>query len=256
MRVAVLGIYMTLALLAGCSTNYEDDNDKVSFSKPDYKKAALLNVKMGETYLADEQYSRAKTKLIHALKLQPQLPEVHSALGYYYESIGEIKDAEQHYKRAVSLGSNNGRYHNNFGTFLCRNGKYKAANDAFMHALKDKQYIQTAEVFENAGICAQSAQDLPAAYSYLSQSLRHDPTRNQVHLPLAKVCNKLGKSKEAQRHLQEYRQYNPINPQYLVLFIAVNQALGNKDEISSAELKLKNLYANSSEAQNYFKSES
>ena len=53
--------------------------------------AAKTNVELGLEYLSQGQVARAKSKLIHAAKLSPNLPEAHSALAYFYERAGDMR---------------------------------------------------------------------------------------------------------------------------------------------------------------------
>jgi len=248
----ILKIGICLLMLTSCNPS-ETRGKNISDIPPDYKKAALLNVQMGEAYFAKGQYVRAKTKFLHALELQPKLPEVHSAIAYYYEKIGEDSLAQEHHKKAIRYGDNRGTFYNNYGTFLCNKGKYAEADKAFTKVLQDPQYIQTAQVYENAGSCALKAQETAKAQSYFIKAINHDPTRSEVLLLLADCDYKLTQYQQARYHLDEYLQAEEHSSRSLLLSILVNKQLNNYDAVASDGIKLRNLFPDSNEAVEYKK---
>lgn len=229
---------------------------KEATTKPDFHKAALLNIEMGQAYLAQGQLSRAKQKFVHALQLQPKLAEAHSAIGYFYESVGDIEEAEKHHSQAISYGSGKGRFYNNYGTFLCRQQRFKEADRAFNNALKDKQYLKTAEVYENAGLCAlQQADNSEKAYKYLKTAVKNDPKRALATLELANLELKRNNSKAALYYLNAYRKNNQPTPKSLWISIQTFKRLNQKNELASAALQLKSLYPESDEYKAYLESQ-
>lgn len=221
---------------------------------PDYQRAASVNVELGLGYLAQGQVARAKTKLMHALKLAPKMPETHSAMAYFLEMVGEIKDAEREHKKAIAL-SGKGAMYNNYGAFLCRQNRFKEANQAFHNAIQDKEYPRTAEVFENAGLCALKAADQDSALQYLALAVRRDPNRASALLELAALDLNQGKTKEASDLLTRYKAIAEPSARSLWLGILVAKALNDDNAVASQALLLKNLFADSPEYQSYLQSE-
>lgn len=175
-----------LSFLFACSHSYPKNLNHIP-DKIDYEKAAKLNIELGLNYLNQSQISRAKAKLTHAKTLAPALPEVHYAYGYFLETVGEIENAEQSYKKAISLHPAGGNEHNNYGAFLCRQGKYQLAEKEFLLAVKDPEFINTAEALENAGLCILEVPDTQKATRYFEKSLRYDPKRPNALIELAQI---------------------------------------------------------------------
>lgn len=226
---------------------------------PDYNKAALINVELGLGYLSQGQVARAKTKLTHALKLAPKLAEAHSAMAYFSEMVSDFKNAEQEHKKAVRLSAGKGAVYNNYGAFLCRRARYKEADDAFQYAVQDKDYPRTAEVYENAGLCAlkwpESANSEIKAAEYLTTAIQRDPNRSSAVLELAALNLKQGKLEEANALLDRYQTV--AEPNARALWLGVQVAQGLKD-IENAKLKasqLKKLFQDSPEYQQYLAAE-
>ena len=222
---------------------------------PDYKRAALINVELGLGYLSQGQVARAKTKLTHALKLAPGIPETHTAMAYFLEMVGEYKDSEKEHKKSVKISSGKGAVYNNYGAFLCRRDRFKEADVAFNSAIADKEYARTAEVYENAGLCALKSQSKEVAAEYLTTAIRQDPSRSIALLELAALDLSQGKTQEAKDLLGRFRSLSEPNPRSLWLGIQVAKALNDDKSATTQALMLKNLFRDSQEYQMYVNSE-
>lgn len=168
--------------LSGCQRSMHERPMTCSISDAtnlpaDNTKAALVNVELGLGYLQQGQIERAKTKLVHALELAPKISETHSAMAFFLEHAGEIFDAQTHHKDALRYAKTKGAVYNNYAAFLCRQQRFQEADEAFQQSLSDKKYAKTAEVCENAGVCALKAQETQKAKAYFLKALQQDPTR-------------------------------------------------------------------------------
>ena len=258
LQILAIGLISSCLVLISCSTHEHAPKTsniyKWSGSKTDYHKAALLNVEMGEKYLAEGQISRAKKKLLHAIEIEPNLPEAHTALGYYYESVGDLKDAEYHYRKAVVYGKGKGGFYNNYGTFLCREKRYKEAEKAFLGAIADKRYAKTAEVYENVGLCSLRGLYYSKAEKYLTLALRHDPYRAVAPLELSSMYFNQDAYQDAIAFLKKYQAHHEPTARSLWLSIQINRKLNNQDALASDILLLKNMFKHSPEYKLYLES--
>jgi type IV pilus assembly protein PilF len=253
MILKYLGI---ICLTLGLTACMSSDNDTAKNAKrkselnhkpvADFKKAALINVEMGEKYLAQGQVARAKQKFIHALELKPKLPEAHSSIGYFYEKVGDLVEAEEHYRLSIDYADGSkGRYYNNYGTFLCRQKRYKEADKAFNQAINDKKYIKTAEAYENAGLCALQEPNIEKAYTYLQTAVKRDPSRTVASLELAELELKRKNYLAAKYYLDNFKLHSEPTSRSLWLAIQVNSKLGNSNEVASSGLQLKSMFPKS-----------
>lgn len=255
LKIAVVIILPMLIIACMGKKSEKDKNTSLPVATKttaDFYRAALLNVEMGKTYLEQGQINRAKQKFVHALELKPKLPEAHSAIGYFYETVGDIEEAEKHHTQAISYGDGKARYYNNYGTFLCRRSRYKEADRAFNSALKDKQYIKTAEVYENAGLCALQAHENQKAYVYLQTALNHDPNRSLASLELAGMELARDNMLAAVQYLKMYKG-STSEPTARGLWIGIQtyKKLQRNDELASAVMQLKSMFPESAEYKAY-----
>jgi len=220
----------------------------------EYRKAALANVELGLGYLSEGQISRAKVKLIRAIQLAPHIAEPHSAMAYFLEQVGDFEAARQSYKKAVRLAVQKGAVYNNYGAFLCRQGRLKEADRAFQQALEDKEYPYTAEIYENAGLCAIKVPNIRLAEAYLIQAVQQNPKKVQALLELTHIYIQQGKLDNAKHRLAHYQHYAAPNARSVWLALQLANALSDRNAVQLNSQILKNQFPDSREYREFLKS--
>lgn len=174
--------------LCSCAASHQPINTEQDAQT----KVAEINIELGLKYLQMKNFQRAKQKLLSALEENPKLPEANYAMAYFYEATGDNQQADQYYLHAISLAPNRGDVQNNYGTFLCRTGKYRLAIKHFELATRDRDYLDTASAYENAGWCALKIPDKKLAENYFKISVMHDPSRTAALQEWQKLTNQKG----------------------------------------------------------------
>lgn len=239
----LLGLFCLL-LSACASTNPPNSADAKN-----ERLAAGYNVQLGMGYLQQGNVQRAKVKLLQALKQAPDWPPALDAMGYFLEKTGEAKQAYSYYARSLDLAPQDGSVLNNYGTYLCRQKKYKQAEAYFMAAIKDPNYITTAEAYENAGLCALEMPNESKAAYYFKKALLQDPQRLSVVGELAKLCFKQQQYLPTIQYVDTYLALSKGNPN--IIFLGYQAALNINDPVAASRYAslLKNNYPGTSEAQ-------
>lgn len=170
--------FFLFTLLCGCSNVQSDQlywDSLESFHAPsiDYPKAAMINVELGMGYLQQGQIARAKSKLLKAKKLAPQLAQVHCAYAVYLEKVGENTLAEESYQKAIRLNPKAGDLHHHYGNFLYKQRRYDLAEKEFLLALNDPEYMNMSDSLENAAQCALERADNEKARQYFDKAARY-----------------------------------------------------------------------------------
>lgn len=200
---------LVCGLLISCSTMKpaKDDDTEMRI------KTSKINTQLGIAYLERHNIQRAKQKLLMALDQAPETPEPWYAMGYFLEATGNKADARTYYLRSVEIAPTRGDVQNNYGTFLCRTGDYKAAIQHFMLATKDKDYLDPADAYENAGMCALKMPNYRLARKYLTSALAEDPSRPNALIGLAELDYQIGNYQAASRQLSAYLLMSPATAQ-------------------------------------------
>jgi len=206
-KIAIVSVlFLTLS---ACSTTAkktsEDELQKI--------KTAKINAQLGIAYLEQNNIQRSKQKLMKAIDLAPNIPETWYSMAYFYEATGNPEEAKRHYLKAIAIAPYRGDSQNNYGTFLCRKGEYKASISHFMLAVQDRNYLDPSDAYENAGLCAQKIPDLAGAEDYFEQAIAEDPSRPVSLIKLAEISFKKGELESSEKHLDQFLAVSPPTEQ-------------------------------------------
>ena len=203
MKIYQFVVCTIISLLVGCAAQ----NDSVIEKKKQSQRtneAARINTQLGLAYLKQGDRARAKGKLLNAMKLAPQSPDVNAGFAYYLERSGDIERADQYYRKAINVSGNSGAQLNNYGAFLCRNKHYDEANRYFLKAVDDVKYINASGAYENAGLCAEAGGNDDQAIQYFKKALVQDPQRKPSLIEALQLLNKQHQDKLALELLKQY----------------------------------------------------
>lgn len=232
MNIVLKAFYLlliTACLFLQACTTHTDESDKSSIKKPNLGKAAAYNVQLGLGYLKQGDRPRAKKKLLTALEQEPKSPDVNSAMAYYFEQTNELDQAEKYYLKALSLTANGGAQLNNYGAFLCRQEEYQKAEQYFLKAVNDLQYVNTAAAYENAGLCALSVPNNEKAKLYFTKAINQDPSRKDSFYELVKLEVKGGHDADAFALMQKHPDLVLGDRVLLSLAQEVSEKVGQHD---------------------------
>ncbi len=246
-------LLMTIAclLLTACvKNNFTSAGDQLAANN---QRAASYHIEMAIRYLEKSNIERARAKLNYALELAPDWPPALGAMGYYMEQIGEAREAEQYYLKALGFDPKSASSQNNYGTFLCRQQQYDKAQQYFLAAARHSRYDKTAEAYENAGICSLEAKRYAAAEQFFKKAILQAPNRAMSLYQLADLKYQQGKYAEANRYLLRFRVAAPESAASVWLAIRVAHAMGQSQKASQYAATLKGKYSHSKEYQLYQK---
>lgn len=235
-------ILIPLLFLAACVTT-QDESDKKSA-----RHSAQTNTTLGQNYMDRGQYEIAMEKFKKAIAYDKTYAPAHTMLGMLYENLGETEEAGVEYKRAVQYAPKNGDVNNNYGAFLCANGKRKDAEKYFLAALDDPFYTTPAIAMANAGNCTLAQGDLDKAEKFLRQSLEYDNQLPAALLPMANVSYQKGSFLRARAFLQRYEAVGAVNEESLYLGYQIESRLGDEESAEDYRIELLERYPGSTEA--------
>jgi type IV pilus assembly protein PilF len=217
---------VVVIMLAACTSAEERKHEQENVAR-----GAISYTELGIEYFRQGKYELSRTKLEKALELDPDLPQAHGALAILYEKVGETKLAEKHYKKALHLNPDNAREQNNYGQFLCFQGRYEEANKEFMKAAKNPFYAAPQVPYTNAGLCAKRIPEPEQAEQYFLQALQIDPKFAPALLQMAMARFEAGRFLSARAYLERFQAVAEHNPESLWLAVQTEFAL--KDHAAS-----------------------
>ena len=236
-----LGTALLLLALVGCAS----PPGRNSGSEQD---PAFLNAQLGLGYLRQGNHEVALDKLKRALEHDSRQPDANHYIAVLYQRLGETKQADRHFRTALSVSDDNTSLYNNYGVFLCDEGRFKEAERYFLKVLEDPLYARPADVKENIGLCAYRDGDLPKAEKYLHEALEMDARRPAVLLGMAQIAFAQEQYPRAHSYLRDHLELARHTPESLWLGVQLARELGKRDEFASYSLLLKAQYPDSPEA--------
>lgn len=148
--------FILLLLLASCRGEQQPQTNTLHLTYN--QNIARQHASLVFSYLSKGYTDRAQENMRLALDEAPLDPVVLDTAGYYFEKTGDLRTANFYYRKAVMTSPTSGIVKNNYGAFLCRNGKYKASVKYFLEASKVKDTPITQEALRNAECCYKKMQ--------------------------------------------------------------------------------------------------
>lgn len=245
MRREVLALAVAMSLLAaGCSRLERLSIVKPSAERGDWTQVAEEHdvsdkgrnaTPMAARQLlasATEAYRQGKLDIAtqqarQALKADPSLADAHSLLAAIASVRGDAAAAGKHHQQAVALAPAVGAYANNYGAWLCDNGRAAESLAWFGKAVADPNYPTRAAALGNAGTCAQRAGQTLQAESSWREALALDPGELQSLAGMAGLEFARGRYFEARAFAERWLAISPADAEGLQLAASIEQKLGD-----------------------------
>ena len=189
--------------------------------------AARANVQLAVAYMQRGQYEAAMKKLQRALEQDPKNADAETTLGALYETLGNREEAGPHYRRAVRLAPDDPNAHNNYGTWLCHEGRMRQAEKQFKEAGESPFYATPEVALTNAGSCAMREDQMTRAEQYFRRALDANARYPDALYQMASLQYGQGDYMRARAFVQRYLAVARADAQSLDLVIRIEDALGD-----------------------------
>ncbi len=245
-----------MSLLSGCITQSFENNEPIVKNQANRDEMAATRVSLGLGYLKMGNMSQAKLNLEKAKTFSPNLVHVHTAFAHYYETVGEGKLAVDSFEQALSIKADSADTLNNYGVFLCRQGKFSAAEVQFLKAIAVPSYLLVSQSYENLSSCYLQSDDFDKAEMYLNKSIYHSPNRTNTLLQMVRLQYAKGNYKEGKHFLQKFeRNTQRFTADSLSLAYKLYLKLGQRRTASNYANMLVKMYPQSWEGKQYLLNE-
>jgi type IV pilus assembly protein PilF len=234
------GVFCVALCLSACGGNSDVKSANLA-------EAARINTQLGIDYMRKGEMDLAEEKLKRAIEDDPGMAQAHSTLAYVYSRRGDSVLAEKEYRKALSLDSENPSARNNFGVFLCGQGKLDEAEGYFLGAAKDPHYTTPEAAWTNAGVCLRKA-DMDKAERYFRAALEINHDFPDALANMAWISCKKKDWWRASAFLQRYEQVGAATPESLWVGAQTTSNLGDKAAANKYIKRLKTEFPESDEA--------
>ncbi|MGB6053820.1 MAG: type IV pilus biogenesis/stability protein PilW [Burkholderiaceae bacterium] len=252
-------LILVVAVLAGCAgTGSGIDSGpqaelRTSSDQTDDQKRARIRLQLAIGYYGQRQLDTALDEIKKALQADPAFADAYGLRGLIYMDMGETRLADENLLRALRLQPGNPDFANNYGWFLCQNGREKEAIPYFETALANKAYQSPAKALNNAGVCSLKLKDQAAAERYFTQAFQYEPGNPSVNANLAKVYFLQGNDERARFYIDRATKAEIPTPDILWTGIKIERKLGRRAAEASLVTQLRRRYPESQEYAAYLR---
>ncbi|MGI8918613.1 MAG: protein kinase domain-containing protein [Pyrinomonadaceae bacterium] len=211
---------------------------------------ALGYVGLADCYLVLELYAgvpsreslpKARAAVDRALQLDGSLPEAHTSSAYIYQQMWRWAEAEQEYKRAISLNPNYATAHLWFGLYLRTKGQF---DDALRETRRAQELDPLSPIIsENVAHLYQLKNDFDSAIEQCKRIIELDPSFPEAHSNLGFAYRKQGRYDEAMAEFQKAVELSGRASRYLSYLAFFYADTGRRAEVFRILKELEEKYA-------------
>jgi type IV pilus assembly protein PilF len=210
---------------------------------------AKIHTELGSLYLLDGRPAVAQEESRIALGIDPGYAPAFNLLGLTHMTLNESKQAEENFERALRIAPGDPEFNNNYGWFLCLNGREKQSMSYFMTAANNPLYTTPTKPYTNAGICSIRLKDDKTAQEYLQQAVRLAASNTQALYWLADIAYRQARFSDARQIIAEIEKLIEPTVEVLWLAIRVERKLGSRETEARLGSQLRRRFPGTSEYQ-------
>jgi type IV pilus assembly protein PilF len=252
---AVAWAWLAGAVLAlgGCASAPHGDvgsaRDIVTESdEPEGRKRARIRMELAVGYFEQGQTNVALDELKQVIASDPSFPDAYNLRGLIYMRLNDMRQAEDSFKRAVSLNPRDGNVQHNYGWMLCQQGRFEESLRAFDAAMSNPVYAGRAKTLMAQGVCEARAGRLEQAERSLARAYELDAANPITGFNLANLLFKRGDFSRAQFYIRRLNNSDLANAETLWLGVKVERRLGDQVAMRQLGEQLKKRFPKSREA--------
>lgn len=252
-------VVLALVVIGGCTTTISTSPATSDPTQPPPRSAppqpqptsphdrARLHTDLAAGYYERGQMDVALEELKLAVSLDANYAQAYNIYGLVYAVLGEDRNAEQNFERALKLAPNDSDIHHNWGWYLCQHKREREALGQFEFAVSNSLYKTPEVALVNAGRCAMSIGEIRTADAYFRRALLAQPGNPLANYGLALIAYKEAHYEEARNWMKAVMQTTNPAPEALYLGMCVERKLGDSQAELSYTSQLRNRYPDSAE---------
>ena len=244
---ALLAMLLTACAGTGPGQGAQADDLRNSSDQSDLQRRAQIRLQLAVGYYGQGQMATALDEIKQALQIDPNFADAHGVRALIHMDMGETQLAEESFQRAMKLAPGNPDFVNNYGWFLCENGRERESLAYFETALKSRAYTSPARALNNAGVCSMRLGDLTAAERYFNQAFQADPGNADANINLSRLYFSRGDYQRARFYVNRVLRAENAGAAALWMAIKVERKLGEQDTASSLSNQLRRRFPDSRE---------
>lgn len=191
--------------------------------------------------------SSASDAIDKSLTLNPNNGLAYNLRALTKQRLGQFEDATQDFQKAIELAPQDATIRNNFGTLLCTQKRFPAAEQNFLYAADITSNSEPEIAYTNAGLCAQRSGDGEKAWRYFEKASQLNPGQPTALYHLSRLSLNANRAIEANTYLEQYREHAPHTAKSLFLAARIEHAMGNLKGVEDYLAQLQSQFPNATE---------
>jgi len=243
-----------ILMLFGCASNQTyNENSAASQGEIDLEIGKYDNspaktfIGLAAAYIQRNDFETALRYADRAIKEDPQNPNSFNVMAIVLQQIGQVNKADENFRKALSISPYEPYINSAYASFLCERKDFDRAKIHFTnsinHPLFTKKYLPMAEI----GICALRNERLDLAEEYLRKALQINGKFAPALYNMIDVSVRTENYWSARAYIQRYLEVARHDAKTLYWGIKTEQQLGDKNNLDSYKLLLKNKFPDSKE---------
>lgn len=196
-RMILWSVLLVTLLTSGCAPTV----------KP--KDQARSHYKMGQSYLAGKNYTKALHELLAAEKLAPADADIQAALGEVYFAKRAYDLSEEHYKESLSLRPDDPNVENNLAALYLDMQRWQDAARLFRKVADNLLFPYRVRALTGLGVAYQRHGDYIKAILAFNEALESAPGSTGIMALQAQTYMRMDKYDLAQEQLEEVVRLSP-----------------------------------------------
>lgn len=228
---AMLALLLGACAGGGAARGGDMADLKTASDQTKVEKRASIRLQLAVGYFQDGKLEVALDEVKQAIAINPEFADAYGVRALIYQQMGEIRLADESYQRAMRLSPNNPELSNNYGGFLCQNGRGAEAMRYYEAAIKNPAYQSPFKAMQNAGSCSIHLKQYDNAERYLLDALRLAPDHPATNADLARVYYERRNYQRAGffiNRVTSTAKLDDLSAEVLWLAVRIDRRLGDK----------------------------
>jgi type IV pilus assembly protein PilF len=254
-RLAAAGWATALGtmLLAGCGTQPQQQQGALEVvtpsDEPENRRRARIRLELASGYYQEGKTEVALDEVKQVVAADPTLGDAWNLRGLIYMRLGDNREAEESFRRAIALNPRDPNAHHNYGWLQCQLGRYTESFRSFELAMGNPMYPEKAKSLMALGLCQARAGLRPEAELSLTRSYELDAGNPITGYNLARLLYQRGDFSRAQFYIRRLNNSELANAETLWLGIKVENRMNDSEAMGQLSDQLRKRYPQSRERQ-------
>ena len=248
--------WLALALVvAGCAVQHDSpstESGTITGNIGDARNRARIHTDLAAAYYERGTMGVALEELRTATAADDSYAPAYGLFGLVYTELREKSLAEGSFERALRLAPNDPDI-NNYGWFLCQNGRERDSIRYFLQAVRNPLYAAPWRSYSAAGVCSLRVDNRKDAEDFFQRALKLEPDESTSLLRLGDMRFRQGNVGEARKLIARYNKLAAPSAESLWLALRIERKLGERVAEQSYANQLRRRFPASAEYQAFLK---